>query len=519
MPGIKISKSIRALFPDNERNGVEDFLWSKAGGVCFLCDEAMNLATDDIEADHDEPQSTGGATDRSNLNLVHVSCNRAKKNSPTINVRPYLRLKAFAHKRGNVIGYADVQEHFGFAPRESIVVDDGCSPFVKWHLPESKIVETSVFTEIDGDGTTYRYTFVEVPREALFNDDECQPRNIKLNQAWAIYADIESNPLHEPPSCRLLPQPGGKIELAMFDGQHKSVALWMHGRKTAVVKVYLNLNREQTIRLVGSIQSRIKKLPLSSFEHALKMGEEWAAHAEEYEAKVGIEEASEAGLIQSLPAQDRKRAKDAFQAQLLRDVLGLDELKFLQFVQRDGKDKQPIELITETAFKNKVVAQLRHTAPLNEKGEEWQKARARELENIRFALNTLIDTAFLDAEGGTELTGQDATRRDRMKYQSSLTYIAGLIRKLFRQVLNIDEESRAMLEKEPNAEEKQRIQTGIQRIASHPIWTCDWERSPATVAVREALTKNQDAANAFRAVELRGDYVTGQETLPSNWYE
>jgi hypothetical protein len=192
----------------------------------------------------------------------------------------------------------------------------------------------------------------------------------------------------------------------------------MHGRTTAAVKVYLDIDREQTIRLVGSIQSRIKKLPLSSFEHAMKMGEEWATHAEEYENRVGIDEASEDGLINSLKPQDRKRAKDAFQAQLLREVLEMEDLKFLQFIQRDGNPKGPNHLITETAFKTKVVAQLRHTTPLKEKGEEWQKARARELENIKFALNTLVDAAFLNAEGGTELSCWRKNLRTTKKRES-----------------------------------------------------------------------------------------------------
>src|SRR5215212_5241743 len=113
MPGIKISNAVRASLPDAQKDALEDYLWSKSGRVCFLCEQPINLSTDDIEADHDDPLSAGGATDRNNLNLVHVSCNRAKKNFPTLNVRPYLKLKAFAHDQGNVVGYADIQDHFG----------------------------------------------------------------------------------------------------------------------------------------------------------------------------------------------------------------------------------------------------------------------------------------------------------------------------------------------------------------------------------------------------------------------
>jgi hypothetical protein len=195
----------------------------------------------------------------------------------------------------------------------------------------------------------------------------------------------------------------------------------------------------------------------------------------------------------------------------------MDDLKLLEFVVRDGRDKASHHLITETAFKQKLVANLRQMSPLNEQGEEWQKARAREMENIRFALDTLADEAFYNADGGTELTGTDAARRDRMKYQSALAYIAVLIRRLYRQVLNVDDESRALLEKEPTEEQKEKIKAGIHKIATHPIWTCNLDATTKTKAVKDALSKNQDAAAAFRDVELRGDYIDGSESLPAGW--
>ena len=517
MTGIKISKKTKDALPAGEVDGLEEFLWDKSGGGCFLCERPMNQSTDDIEADHDSPGAEGGATKRANLNLVHQGCNRAKKNFPTGDVRPYLRLKAFAHEHGGVVKYADLYEHFGFEPKETVLLWNTGDAEAEWHLPGSSVTRTPVYVETDGRGDTFGYTFVEVPREAIYNDDECQPRTIKIGQAWAIYADTQSNPLHEPPSCRIIRGKGNKVKLVMFDGQHKSVALWMHGRAKSVIKIYLDMDKDQTIALVGSIQSRIRKLPLSSFEHAMKMGEEWSARTVAYEDSVGADKASEAGLIQWLPAQDRKRAKDAAQAQLLKDIVEVEDLKLLQFVHREGHDKLPANIITETAFKKKLVFNLRHMAPLSEEGEEWQKARAREIENVKFALDSLADVAFLNADGGTELTGIAADRRERMKYQSSLSYIALLIRKLYRQVLNIDDESRALLEKEPTDKQKQEILAGIKRIADHPIWTCDLDETPRTIAVKDALSKNQDAAASFRAVELRGDYVDGNETLPADW--
>jgi hypothetical protein len=377
-----------------------------------------------------------------------------------------------------------------------------------------------VYVDIDGRGDKYLYTFVDVPREAIFNDDECQPRSIKINQAWAIYSDTQVNPLHEPPSCRLIfDQQSSSAKLAMFDGQHKSVACWMHDKDRVVVKVYMNIDKGRTIQLVNSIQSRIKKLPLSSFEHAMKFSEEWSARFLAYEDAVGTDEASEDGLFKWLKPEERLRAKAAAQAALIKDIVEAEDLKILQFVHLEGREKLPTSIITETAFKQKVITRLRHMAPLKEKGEDWQVLRAREAENVKSALNVLAEEAFFNSEGKPDLSGSDAIRRDRMRYQSALSYISLLIVKLYRRVLDVDEDVRALLEKEPTADQRAQIRQGIKRIVDHPIWTCDLDKSPKTKAVKDALSKNQDAAAAFRAVELRGDYVTGTEQLPAKWFE
>ena len=86
MPDIKVSKKIKDALPAGEVEGLVDVLWDKSGGLCNLCDRPMNRATDDIEPDHDDPGAEGGMTTRDNLDLAHQSCNRAKRNHPTVDV-------------------------------------------------------------------------------------------------------------------------------------------------------------------------------------------------------------------------------------------------------------------------------------------------------------------------------------------------------------------------------------------------------------------------------------------------
>ena len=79
MSGIKIGKTLKSKIVDTvERANIEQLLKQKAQAKCFLCNGELNYNSDDIEADHDVPESEGGETNEVNLNLVHLHCNRFK---------------------------------------------------------------------------------------------------------------------------------------------------------------------------------------------------------------------------------------------------------------------------------------------------------------------------------------------------------------------------------------------------------------------------------------------------------
>jgi hypothetical protein len=517
MAGITISKALRNKLPEDQREGLEEFLWAKSGGNCSLCEEPLNLAADIIEPDHEVPEAEGGANDRANLKLAHIACNRAKKNSPSIDVRPYLKLKAFARKKSNVIRFNDCAANFDI-PLGPTEVEEKSPSEVKFHFPDGSLRDATVFEDSWPKSKTWRYVYVDVPPSAIHNDFEGQPRTIKLAQAWAIFADLQKNPLHEPPSCRITLGKDNKTELAMFDGQHKTVAAIMRGAQRITVKVYLNMSKDEAVHLVNSIQSKIKKLPLSPFEMSAKMADEWAAKLAEYEEIVGSEDASEAGFIEWLTPGDRTRAKAAFQSALVQDLLSSPELVMVKFVRRAGQPETELSMITENAFREKLLKRMLQTKPLAPKGDDGQTLRNREKENILQALNMLNEIVFEPQGAGVPLTLDETTRRRRMVYQSSLAYIAVLIRSIYRHELALDQDN-ALLEKQPTEAQTQKIREAIGRLADHPVWVTDFEDSPKMVAVRDALSKNQDAKTAFEAVGLKLGYLVGADELAADWFK
>jgi hypothetical protein len=374
---------------------------------------------------------------------------------------------------------------------------------VELRFPDGSTRSTPIMREKNEAGE-FEYVYIDVPREAIFNDEECQPRVIKREQVGAIYGDLRRNPLHEPPSVRLGPEEKkGLRRLLMFDGQHKTIATWLMDRDRVVVKIYLNLSAEAAIELVNSIQAKIKKLPLSPFELASKLSEEWEDKLAIYELNVGEEAASEAGFIAWLPADDRTRAKQAFKAALIQRLLADPELRLSQYA-KGANEKVTVEL-TETVIRNKILERLIYTEPLTLQGEELSEMRDREAGNIVRLLNHLTDAAF-EPQGDGPITDVEKERARRMSYQSSLAYAATLLRDLWGNVAMKGNTARFALADELSDDQWKRITEGIDRLVGHPAWTAEFE-SEEMLALKGSLDKNQNAQKAFEGVALDLPYL------------
>lgn len=515
MAGIKISKALSNKLPENQRKDLEENLWKLSNGVCHLCGEAMNRAADLIEADHDIPEDQGGETTIENLKLAHKSCNAAKRHHPTVNIRPYLRLNAFIRKAmtAGPVRYGECATHFGIKPHTVRMTRlDG--ERVRFELPDGSIAECPVYRQENVAGS-FEHCYLNVPREAIFNDEDCQPRNIKIAQAWAIYNDLQRNPLHEPPGCRLEQTKNDEYKLLMFDGQHKTVACWMNGYDHIVVKVYLNLTTQQATALVNSIQAKIKKLPLSPFEVAAKLGDEWEHKWTQYEEQVGTDHASEAGFIKWLAPGERSRGEQAFREGRIRQLLDRDDFVLMQHVKRTPGDKGAIP---EATFKSKVLAELVYAKPLKDIGEQGELKRSLEADNIIRLLNHFAAKVFEPSEGTDALTEEQEEAKRRLVYQGSLKFVSEMLRRIVNTFCTTDN-GLEFIEAKIDDKKWAKISASIDRLVGHPIWQQDFELSPKTRLVREALLKNQQVKETLKDVGLTPGYILGAEPLAGDWYK
>lgn len=507
---IKISKAMREKLPEPERESIETVLWDKSGGVCFLCETGMNRSADDIEADHDVPERDNGPTCVSNLNLVHETCNRAKRASNSVDIRPVLKLKAFSREKGGRLQYDGYQEHFGIDPKPVVVARSGDT--ATFELPDGSRVDVGVLSETN-DAGTFEYVFLQLPRDAIFNDAACQPRAVRIEHTQGIYADLRKNVLHEPPSCRMEAYATDRpVRLLMFDGQHKTIANWLMGRDKVTAKVYLNLTSAQAVLLVNSIQAKIKKLPLSPFELAGKMADEWENKFSSYEGEVGSTEVSEQGFLKWL-GDEKARGKQALESALVQNVLGDPNLRIAKHVKRPGAPA-PTIAITEQTLKKKVIERLLAMEAQSAKGEEAQEIRDREQSNVIMILNLLNDEAFEPTDPAVDLTAQEAERARRMTYQSSLQYLSSLIRSLWAHLL-MSSSTKAPMSQMLSDDLEVKLRTGIKNMVAHPVWTADFGRDDKMKQLKVALEKNQEVPQSLEDLGLDLPYLLLGAESPS----
>lgn len=502
-----ISPSMLRKLPEEERGTLEVIgqrLFDRQGGKCWLCSGPMNVASEVLQADHDVPENEGGATALSNLHLAHVECNKSKRNLSTSQVRPYLQLRRFVRSQGGKVKYDGVLEHFKIDPGPTKVEEDEGE--VKLLFSDGSVVQSPVFSE-DVDGELVRYTFVKVPRVALWNDGEVQPRNIRYDHAFMIYQDLLRNPLHEPASCRLGDRDASGLQkLLMFDGQHKTIASWMLDRDRTVVKVYLNMSVAAANFLVNSIQSKIKKLPLSAFEVAAKMSDEWRSKVDQYEEEMAKakKEASEAGFVAWVPSgQERTRAKQAFKSALVQRVLDHPNFHLKDFVDV-GAVKSGSNL-TETMVKNKVIDQMIVDKPLDVPFYESTNRREEEVENIVWMWNAVVDGLAANVDGSDPDPEVVEEARRRLFKQESLQHVSGLLAQFYRHTMMRGDYM--VLDGSPGSTHRDTIEAGINRLCAHPVWTAALDRDAKMLAVREALSKNQGGRAAFTDVALTLSYL------------
>lgn len=478
-PVFALAKTMLNKLPLNERAIASADLWQKSAGKCALCSLPLDLATkDSVVADHRVPEFKGGKTTISNLYLAHRTCNASRQHLDFNVAQPLVRFRSIAEQNKTVDFDFVIDQFMGASNRLLIEYAETGSDTARVSFGHKTV---SVPLAVD-PATSVKYFFVEAPMEFIHNDKEIQPRAIMPGHVRKLAIDFTERPVHEPSNCRLVKQSNATARLLQFDGQHKTTAQILIGRKTAPVKVYVEPQIDMLQNLVIKIQQEIKKQPLTKSETLAKIGDVIRRLLDSYEAKPG-ELRSEKGLIASQPKADQRNVRQLYFNELRR-IIFFDEENLLSKAVGPGVADPPT---TDKVVIDKIVNPLIYPQPLTI-DMDAAGGRDEERRNVLLVLNAIAEKMLPD---GWDKKGNDLQRRraENFFYQGSIGWwMSEILEPSLRYVLFAIGKHKPLFLEPLDEAAKERVLSVVERLCSWPIWST--EDDDALKAMRSNTIKN-----------------------------
>ena len=462
---MSVSKKygVIAEFEAEKREEYWNELVKKTGGLCQLCEDPIDVNSDDIIVEHKDNM---GPTELYNLYIAHRKCNSSKRDLPYEQAKLMIKFKRFCESKGNIISFDDILDKYVPDNRKPIkaVFMDG---FVDLLFTGENKVRANVMVD---PTTKKKYCFSEVPIEHISNDKDVQPRRIVSDHVLLMLTDFIKHPVHEPSSCRINLDVNHVGKLLQFDGQHKTTAQILLGRKTMQMKIYFEPDVAEVRQLILSIQNRIKKMPLGPAIHLTKM----SAVFVERLGSLGI--TSERKFVESMLTRDRAQAKQELFSSLYSNILEDGQNSLKKYIQpegtRSGGYPMSMNLIINRILKYLVCQELQE---VDMGGAD--DCRGNERENVVYILNILADELLENGKwplgGNSPELSTDYMKAKRIFRSGAVRYWVTILRKGILNRLNLLEQKdeSTFLCRPLSAEQKGLVKNVVMRLINHPIWT------------------------------------------------
>jgi len=450
-------------FPSTERDAIWQELVAKSGGVCQLCEDPIDVESDDIIIEHKDNK---GATEVSNLYIAHRACNSLKRDLPYSEAKLMIKFKKFCESKGYNISFDDILDKYVGEKRKpiKIILDNSQAAIT---FSQENQVEANVMID---PATQTRYFFAEVPIEYIHNDTQVQPRRINWSHAWTMALDFQKHPVHEPSSCRVQLDDNQVGKLLQFDGQHKTTAQILLGRKSIQTKIYIDPDVTMVKDLIITIQNVIKKMSLAPAIYLEKMD---SVQLEKFQASGA---ASEQAFVETYLLRDRPNAKKGIFSSIYQNIRSNSNNRFAKYIQPEGSrsGKYPLSMnLTLNHILKFLVCQDLETVQIGSP----QDFRVNECENVVFVLNVLADELLEEGKWplNTQLqeSSTDYMKAKRFFRSGAVRYWNDALRRAIIQRLNLLEkvdQSRLLL-RPLTDHQRELIRALVVRLANHPIWT------------------------------------------------
>jgi HNH endonuclease len=239
------SLHVSRLKPEQRRE-LEDRLYARQNGVCFICEDPIDLELQRkaLEIDHIIPIAAEGKDDENNFALVHESCNRRKSASNLEVARilcKFYRIETEANaepeRAGQGANLGHVLKAFGGAEEALHMVID--KKTVRYSISDGSGAPITTLPVWNDNLSLMEYCFARIPIKYLHHDERINPRSIGTNIRGLIEEFHKGNPQLHVALAWWNPSLGDE-KIHVFDGQHKAAAQILLGSRNLPVRIFLN---------------------------------------------------------------------------------------------------------------------------------------------------------------------------------------------------------------------------------------------------------------------------------------
>jgi hypothetical protein len=388
----------------DQRRDLERRLWDSQKGMCFICEKEIDpeLHKDSMDIDHVEPIKTGGRDDPSNFALTHASCNRSKQ---AADLRVARVLARFATIRDDCArldrgpNLSDVLKAYGGAKYGLAIRREGSD--VLYSFPELGLNDVFRSPMYNDPLSGLDYFFAKLPIAYLLHDDRINPRAIGGSLSRLVEEFFKKRPqLHVSLGWISLRNSDGRVQVKVFDGQHKAAAQVLLGVNELPVRVFVDPDIDLLLTTNTNAGTSLRQVAFDKSVQRHLGSELYLDRVERYqrECNLGREvyRFSERDLVKHFKGESREMKRYILDA-VRNSITHHPDNRLKDFIDFGGRGKEkPLSYSTvEKTFYSFFIYQDLLESPLDYKLDEGENPRELEKSQILQLMNIIAEEIYV----------------------------------------------------------------------------------------------------------------------------